>query len=91
VPVYYAAGAWFALPSRVDKIALSQGEIMSDRLEFDIDCPNNHNQTVAFTKEEFEEALKSGALVFHCNTCDTDWPPTSEEIAELRKRFSKQP
>ena len=35
---------------------------MSDRLELEIDCPNNHNQTVEFSKEEFEEALKSGAL-----------------------------
>jgi hypothetical protein len=33
--------------------------------------------------------LKSGALVFHCNTCNTDWPPSSEEIVELRKQFSK--
>jgi hypothetical protein len=61
---------------------------MSDRMEFEIACPNDHNQTVTFSREEFEEALKSGALVFHCNTCDTDWPPSSEEIAEFRKRFS---
>jgi hypothetical protein len=33
--------------------------------------------------------LKSDTLVFHCNTCDTDWTPSSEEIAELRKQFSK--
>ena len=62
---------------------------MSDRLDFDIVCPNNHNQTVEFSQKEFEEALKSGAFVFHCNTCKTDWPPSSEEIAELRKQFSK--
>ena len=62
---------------------------MSDRLEFETDCPNNHNQTVTFSQEEFEKALTSGALVFHCNTCDTDWPPSSEEIARLRKQFSK--
>jgi hypothetical protein len=62
---------------------------VSDRLDFDIVCPNNHNQTVEFSHEEFEEALKSGGLVFHCNTCKTDWPPSSEEIADLRKQFSK--
>jgi hypothetical protein len=62
---------------------------MSDRVKFEIDCPNDHNQTVTFSEEEFEAALKSGALVFHCNTCDTDWPPSSEEIAKLRKQFSK--
>jgi hypothetical protein len=61
---------------------------MSDRMEFEIVCPNDHNQTVIFSQEEFEEALKSGALVFHCNTCDTDWPPSREEIDELRKQFS---
>jgi hypothetical protein len=60
---------------------------MSSRLDFDTVCPNGHNLTVAFNQEEFEDSLKSGTLVFHCNTCDTDWPPTSEEIAKFRKRF----
>jgi hypothetical protein len=62
---------------------------MSDRLEFDTACPNNHNQTVKFSRDEFEAALKSDALVFHRNTCDADWTPSSEEIARLRKQFSK--
>jgi hypothetical protein len=62
---------------------------MSDRLEFDTACPNNHNQTVKFSRDEFEAALKSDALVFHCNTCDADWTPSSEEIARLRTQFSK--
>jgi hypothetical protein len=65
------------------------GGFVSDRLEFRIECPNNHDQTVRFSQEEFEAALKSGALVFHCNTCNTDWPPSGEEIVELRKQFSK--
>jgi hypothetical protein len=47
---------------------------MNDRLSFEIVCPHNHNQTVKFTQEEFEATLKSGSLVFHCNTCDTNWP-----------------
>ena len=62
---------------------------MSERVEFDIDCPNNHDQTVTFSQEEFEELLKSDALVFHCNTCDANWSPSSEEIAKFRKQFSK--
>jgi DNA-directed RNA polymerase subunit M/transcription elongation factor TFIIS len=62
---------------------------MNDRVEFDTVCPNNHNQAVTFSQKEFEEALESDTLVFHCNTCDTDWPPSSEEIAKLRKHFSK--
>ena len=62
---------------------------MSDRLKFETVCPNNHNQTVAFDRKELEAALKSDALVFHCNTCDTDWPPSSEEIATFRKELSK--
>jgi len=62
---------------------------MSDRIEFDIVCPNNHDQTVTFSQEEFEKVLKSDALVFHCNTCDREWPPSSEEIATFRKQFSK--
>jgi hypothetical protein len=63
---------------------------MSDRMEFETVCPHNHNQTVAFSQEEFEEALKSDTLVFHCKTCDTDWPPSGEEIAKFRKHFSKK-
>ena len=62
---------------------------MNDRLEFDTVCPNNHNQTVTFSREGFEEALKSGELVFHCNTCDVDWPPSHEDIAKIRQQLSK--
>jgi hypothetical protein len=51
---------------------------MSNRLEFETVCPNNHNQTVAFSQEEFEAALKSDTPVFHCNTCDADWPPSKD-------------
>ena len=60
---------------------------MSDRMDFEIVCPNDHDQTVTFSQEEFEEVLKSGALVFHCNTCDTNWPPSHEDIAKIRKQF----
>jgi hypothetical protein len=62
---------------------------MSDSIDFEIVCPNDHDQTVTFSQKEFEDALKSGALVFHCNTCDTNWPPSHEEIATFRKQFSK--
>jgi len=62
---------------------------MSDRIDFEIECPNDHDQTVTFSAEEFEEALKSAVLVFHCNTCDTDWPASHEEIAMFRKGFAK--
>jgi len=62
---------------------------MSDRIDFEIVCPNDHDQTVTFSQAEFETALKSGALVFHCNTCDTNWPATHEEIANFRREFSK--
>jgi hypothetical protein len=62
---------------------------MSDRRAFEIVCPNDHEQTVKFNKEEFEAELKSGALVFHCNTCDTNWPPSREEIVKIRKELSK--
>ena len=62
---------------------------MNDRFEFETVCPNNHNQTVTLDQAEFEGALKSDTLVFHCNTCDTDWPPSREEIDRIRKHFSK--
>ena len=62
---------------------------MSDRIDFEIECPNDHDQSVTFSAQEFEEKLKSGTLVFHCNTCDTDWPPTHEEISAFRRQFSK--
>jgi hypothetical protein len=62
---------------------------MNDRLDFETDCPNNHNQTITLSREEFEAALKSDTLVFHCNTCDTDWTPSGEEIAKIRKELSR--
>ena len=62
---------------------------MSDRIDFEIVCPNDHNQTVTFSQEEFEDALKSGAM-FHCNTCDTDWQPSHQDIARFRKQFANK-
>ena len=62
---------------------------MSDPIDFEIVCPNDHKQTVTFSRGEFENALKSGALMFHCNTCDTDWPPSREDIAKFRREFAK--
>jgi hypothetical protein len=62
---------------------------MSDRVDFEVVCPNNHEQTLSFSETEFEEALKSGDLVLHCNTCDTNWPPSAEDIAKIRKRFAE--
>ena len=62
---------------------------MSDHIDFEIVCPNDHNQTVTFSHAEFEDALKSGGLMFHCNTCDTDWPPSREDITKFRKAFAK--
>ena len=62
---------------------------MNDRLEFDVVCPNNHNKAITFTQQELEATLKSGGLVFHCNTCDTNWSPSKEEIIKFRKQFAK--
>ena len=64
---------------------------MSDQIDFEILCPNDHDQTVTFNQDEFEAELKSGTLLFHCNTCDTDWPPSHEDIARFRKTFEKNP
>ncbi|HXS98532.1 MAG TPA: hypothetical protein VN736_28245 [Candidatus Limnocylindrales bacterium] len=57
-------------------------------MKFEVVCPNNHNQTVSFTREEFEAAVKAG-LEFHCNTCDSNWTPAKEEIAEMREEFEE--
>ena len=72
------------------QIARADRRRMSDRMDFEIVCPNDHEQTVTFSREEFEAELKSGALVFHCNTCDTNWPPSHEETAKIRKELSKK-
>lgn len=63
---------------------------MSDRIDFEIVCPNDHAQTVTFNREEFEAELKSGGLVFHCNTCDADWPPSHEDIVKIRRALPKK-
>lgn len=60
---------------------------MAKTVKLETVCPNNHNLTVGLTQEEFEAAIKSDTLVFHCNTCETNWPPSSEEIAKLRRAF----
>jgi hypothetical protein len=60
---------------------------MSSSLDFETVCPNGHNVAIEISREEFEDALKSDTLEFHCNTCDTDWTPTTEEITKLRKLF----
>lgn len=58
-------------------------------MEFEIVCPNDHNQTVSFERKKFEETLKLGNLMFHCNTCDTNWPPSGSDIAKFRKELAK--
>jgi hypothetical protein len=63
---------------------------MTEKIDFEIVCPNNHDQTVTFSREEFEAVLKSNSLVFHCNTCDANWPPSHEQIAKFRKALSKE-
>jgi hypothetical protein len=86
-----------AIPSGLDKDCRTTAapdcpisrRIMNDRMDFEIVCPNDHNQTVTFSQQEFEAELKSGALVFHCNTCDVNWPPSHEDIAKIRKQLSK--
>jgi hypothetical protein len=57
--------------------------------KFDVVCPNNHEQTVAFTRDEFEATLSSGPLQFHCNTCDTDFQPSGKEIEQFRRGLEK--
>lgn len=64
------------------------GIIMSTRAQLETVCPNNHNVSVAFTRDEFEAALKTDNLVLHCNTCDANWTPSREEIAEIREQFA---
>ncbi len=63
---------------------------MAESVDLETTCPNNHNQTIKLTREEFEDNLASDALVFHCNTCDTDWTPTTEEIEKLRSVFGER-
>lgn len=62
---------------------------MSDHARLDTVCPNNHNLTVILTREQFEAALRSDTFVLHCNTCDTDWSPSREDIEGIRKQFAK--
>lgn len=62
---------------------------MSDRATLDTVCPNNHNLTLTMTREEFEGALKSDTFVLHCNTCDTNWAPSREDMESLKKQFAK--
>ena len=62
---------------------------MADTANLETTCPNNHNQTINLTREQFEKKLAADSLVFHCNTCDTNWTPTKEEIEKLRSAFGE--
>jgi hypothetical protein len=62
---------------------------MSHRARLDTVCPNNHDLTVHFSREEFEKALASDTLILHCNTCDANWPPTADQIAKLRAELKE--
>lgn len=53
-------------------------------MHLEIVCPENHEQTISFTRESFEATMKTGGPLFHCNTCDTNWNPSSEQIEEMR-------
>ncbi len=64
---------------------------MSRRVELNTVCPNNHNLTVDLTADEFSARLRTGTLEFHCNTCDTNWPPSREEIRKIREAFGEVP
>jgi hypothetical protein len=59
------------------------------------------SQQVARLERAFETTLlvrttrsvrmtPAGEFLFHCNTCDTDWTPSGEEVAKLRKEFGKK-
>ena len=63
---------------------------MAETVDLETTCPNNHNQTITLTREEFEDKLKADSLVFHCNTCDTNWTPTKQEIGKLRSAFEER-
>jgi hypothetical protein len=63
---------------------------MSAHAQLDTVCPNNHNLTVAISRDEFEAALKGGGLLLHCTTCDANWPPSKEEMTKLRKELGAE-
>ena len=61
---------------------------MSEAHQFEIFCPNNHDQIVTYTLEQFNDALKSEGLVLHCNTCDTNWTLSHDQIDKIRKKLA---
>ena len=64
---------------------------MANSVDLETVCPNGHNVGIELTREEFEAGRKTDTLVFHCNTCDTDWTPTKDEMAKLVKVFPPDP
>ena len=53
---------------------------MTDHARLDTVCPNNHNLTVSFSRDDFEAALKADRLVLHCNTCEANWSKRSAKF-----------
>ena len=65
---------------------------MSQWAKLDTVCPNNHNLTLFLTfltRSQFEAALKTDSFLLHCNTCDTNWLPSREDIESIRKQFAE--
>jgi hypothetical protein len=48
-------------------------------------CPNGHRYAWKYTHGRLRELLDSETLMFYCHKCDTRFPPTEEEILNLRK------
>jgi hypothetical protein len=63
---------------------------MKSHAQLETVCPNNHDLTLTFSRDEFESALKAGGLVLHCNTCEANWPPSKDDIAKVREQFAEQ-
>ena len=62
--------------------------LMSLRARLDTVCPNTHNLTMSVSREEFEAAMKSNSFILHCNTCDANWPPSQEDIENIRRQLA---
>ncbi len=53
-------------------------------------CPNGHFVVVGFSVDDLRASQAAdGTLEFHCPRCDTNWKPTAEEIAYLRRYLEK--
>ena len=54
---------------------------------FHVRCPNGHHAMQRYRREDWQAGLSNGRLVFRCETCQSQWPPSLLDKATILSRL----